>query len=256
MSATIRSRIGSATSVLAICAVGQSANATPQAGKASPDVQSQVGVGKEKADEAEERNPKQPKEHAPTAAEPEQREADLGHMFQFGGRAGITLPYRVMFRFDDSPSCQADQPEDNSKPVCGYGAPAQLDLAISFALLDSIEPFVWAAFGLGDDERSNTAALQLFGAGLRIYTLNKQGFKLFFQAAGATETEGMADSSLAPFTPNANFNTDILLHLNFGGQYDFSRHAGVYLSLGPNVSFVRAITTQLAATVGVQFRAP
>lgn len=180
-------------------------------------------------------------------------DTDYGHFFQFGARAGLSLPYKVMARFDDSPPCDVEDAVDAGGKVCGFGSAPALDVGLSFAPFDAIEPYLWLRLGLGEEERTNTAAVSLFGAGVRIYTMSDSMFKLFFEPALAIEAEGAADESLFA---EANYDTDFLVHLNFGGQIDFSRYAGIYFAAGPNVSFVRAITTTLELNAGLQLRVP
>jgi hypothetical protein len=140
--------------------------------------------------------------------------------------------------------------EDRS--VCGFGTPPSLDLALSFALLDSIEPFLWLRFGLADQTQTATTARSLFGAGLRIYTMSDSQLKLFFEPAFALRTEGRLPNGPV----NANYDTDYVVHLHFGLQFDFSKYFGMYASVGPNVSFARALSTELDASVGIQARFP
>ncbi len=233
-------------------AEGGSTAEEKEAVQASPDVQAQVGLGTEKEDVQRDAPP--PESPADETDAPIKDEVDdLGHFFQFGARAGISIPYKVMARFDDSPPCNKDVDPEETGKVCGFTSTAALDLALSFAPLDAIEPYLWLRLGLGDEERTNTAALSVFGAGLRIYTMSDSMVKLYFEPAVAMETEGAVDPDLFP---DLDYGTDFLVHLNFGGQIDFVRYAGIYLAVGPNVSFVRAITTTLEANAGLQVRLP
>ncbi len=220
--------------------------------RASPEVQSQVGMGTEK----EEATPEPGKQAPPPAEEGDQAaapaEEDFGHFGQFGIRIGYSPGYKVQLRFEDSPPCPLQDDGEGELDVCGYGTAGALDMAVSFALLDAIEPYLWMRLGLGEDDTTMTQAAQYFGAGVRIYTMSDSKLKLFFEPALAMETEGATDDA-----PNdRKYDTDFVVHLHFGLQYDFAKYVGLYASLGPNVSFVRSIGTELGGTIGVQARFP
>lgn len=221
--------------------------------RASPDVQSQVGVGTEKEEEpaAQSDSTTAPKDGAEPAAEPEA--PTFGHQGQFGLRSNLALGYKVMLRFGDSPPC--DPPTlttEEEKQVCGFATPPALDFGLSFALFDSLEPYLWFRMGLGEPEKTFTAATRWAGAGIRIYTMSDSQLKLFFDPAVAVAFEGAASG--APTT--ANYDTDFVGHVHFGLQYDFLEQLGLYFSAGPNVTFVRAIGTEFEAAVGLQVRGP
>lgn len=219
---------------------------------ASPDVQAQVGVGTEKEEEQTQADgPAPAKDLTQPPAEPEA--PSYGHQGQFGLRSNLALGYKVMLRFDDSPPCDPpDLVTQEEKQVCGFATPPALDFGLSFALFDSLEPYLWFRMGLGEPEKTFTAATRWAGAGVRIYTMSDTQLKLFFDPAVAIAFEGAASG--APAT--ANYDTDFVGHVHFGLQYDFLQQLGVYFSAGPNVTFVRAIGTEFEAAVGLQVRGP
>jgi hypothetical protein len=224
------------------------AEAAPQA---SPDVQSQVGLGTEK--EEDEAKAVDTKAATDEAAPPEAETPTYGHGRQFGLRSNLALGYKVLLRFDDSPPC--DPPTlttEEEKQVCGYATPPSLDFALSFGLFDALEPYLWFRMGLGDHEKTFTAATRWAGAGVRIYTMSDSQLKLFFEPAAAVELEG----GTADAPPGIKYDTDFVGHVHFGLQYDFLAQLGLYFSAGPNVSFVRAIGTEFEGAVGLQVRAP
>ena len=156
-------------------------------------------------------------------------------------------------RFDDSPPC--DPPmvgSQEEKQVCGFPTPAALDFALSFALFDALEPFLWFRMGLAEPEKTFTEAQRWAGAGLRIYTMSDTQLKLFFEPAVALAFEGATSGAPA----GANYDTDVVGHVHFGLQYDFVRNFGAFFSAGPNVSFVRAIGTEFEGALGLQVRGP
>lgn len=213
-----------------------------------------MGTEKEQPQAAPDDNKERPPESL--AAAPAAEEDDFGHGFQFGLRSSINFGYKVLFRFDDSPPCNIDGAEtqmgEEDKKVCGYGTPPSLDLALSYALFDAIEPYAWVRFGLGEHTETSTEATQLIGLGLRVYTMSDSKLKLFVEPGLAIELEGATDD--AP--PGRNYDTDYVVHGHFGLQYDFIEHLGLYASVGPNVSFIRAIGTELEGSIGIQGRAP
>jgi hypothetical protein len=179
---------------------------------------------------------------APTAAAEEPKEDPLNHADQFGLRLGLTLPYKVNFRYDDSPPCETRNPVEEKK-VCSVGAPIALDIAASYALSGTVEPFVWFRLGLADET--------IVGAGLRLYTRSTARFKIYLQPALAAELEGPTVA-----VPGRNWETDVVAQVHIGGQYDFTRNIGAYVSLGPSVAFVRAMSLGIEGSLGAQARFP
>ncbi len=171
------------------------------------------------------------------------------HFGQFGLRLGLVQSFKAVSRYDDSPPCESDTGSEQA--VCPVWAPLALDLALSFAVLNALEPFIWLRLGLGEESKTRTAAARYLGAGLRIYLSTESRFKLFFEPSVAVQLEGAADNA-----PDAKYSTDLFSRLQVGGQFDINRHVGVYLTLGPSVSFVRAIALGLEGNAGVQARFP
>lgn len=216
-------------------------------------------------DPAPEREPA--KEAAPSRdgkGAAEAGEERFGHGMQFGLRAGITGGYRMIFRYDKSPFCR--QPESKAdkdqQKFCGNGAPPALDLALSFAPLDFVEPYVWARFGLSGESSTNTKALTVVGVGARIYTMSDSKLKIFVEPSVGMELEGDAgnagwvfrDSNPPGLRPE--YKKDFLIHLGVGPQYDFARAFGVYAHAGMTTGLLRYIHTTLEVSGGVQLRVP
>lgn len=186
----------------------------------------------------------------------------FGHGLQFGLRAGLTGGYRMVFRYDRSPYCRAPDPvkavKDQQK-FCGHGAPLALDVALSFAVLDFAEPYVWARFGLAGEGETNTKALTAFGVGARIYTMSDSKFKIFVEPAIGMEVEGGAGNPSWVFADTGqppDYKKDFLVHLGVGPQYDFARAFGIYVHAGITTGVLRYIHTQLELSGGVQVRVP
>jgi hypothetical protein len=93
----------------------------------------------EKAEEADEKPAAKPKAEDSKAPDDD----DYGHFMQFGLRAGLVGGIRMVFRYDPSPRCKdpADDPDEPMK-FCGFKEPLGIDLALSFAPLDALEPFI------------------------------------------------------------------------------------------------------------------
>ena len=189
---------------------------------------------------------------------------DFGHGMQFGLRAGLVGGYRMVFRYDKSPFCRTpdgSKADKDQQKFCGHGAPLALDVALSFALLDFAEPYVWARFGLKGEPETNTDNLMAFGAGARIYTMSDSKFKIFVEPAIGVEVEGGAGNPAWTFKepePDApaEYKTDFLFHLGVGPQYDFARAFGIYLQAGLTTGVLRYIHTELEISGGAQLRVP
>ena len=187
----------------------------------------------------------------------------FGHGMQFGLRAALTGGYRMVFRYDKSPFCKSPDPAKSDKDqqkFCGHGAPLALDLGLSFAPLDFVEPYVWGRFGLTSEAETNTDPVIAFGAGARIYTMSDSRFKIFIEPAVGIEVEGGAGDpswrfrQMMPAEPE--YKTDFLFHLAVGGQYDFARAVGAYVNAGLTTGILRYIHTGLEISGGVQVRVP
>jgi len=192
----------------------------------------------------------------------EPADEDFGHGLQFGLRAGIVGGYRMVFRYDKSPFCRTPDPmkeDKDQQKFCGHGAPFGAELALSFAVLDFIEPYAWLRFGFGGEPQTNTEALLAFGAGARIYTMSDSKLKIFVEPAVGVEVEKGAGNPAWNFsnpTVAPDYKTDFLFHLAAGPQYDFARAIGVYLSAGLTTGVLRYIHTELEVSGGLQVRVP
>ncbi|MCA9633146.1 MAG: hypothetical protein KC766_36085 [Myxococcales bacterium] len=239
-------------------------DATPETPTASPEVQKQVGMGTEKEDPGA--VPPPPKPEQPTTR-PESREVGeddtFGHGMQVGLRGAFLGGYKMVFRYDQSPLCKepdASKAAKDQQKFCGYGAQPMIDLAVSFAPLDSIEPFLWARFGLDGESQTNTNPLKVFGAGLRAYTMSDSRFKIFIEPAVGIESEDGAGNKDFNFpgddTYNPEYKTDFVFHLAAGPQYDFAKAVGAYIHAGMTVGVLRSINATMEIGGGVQIRVP
>lgn len=191
---------------------------------------------------------------------PESDEAAYGHGFQFGIRGGLVGGYRMVFRYDESPFCRAPEAVvfDDQQKFCGHAAPLAIDVGVSFAPLDGIEPFVWARFGLAAEEKTNTNPITFIGAGVRLYTMSDSAFKIFIEPALGAELEGGGDNPAfvnqtgQPF----DYKKDVVFHIAAGPHFDFARYVGAYASAGISLGILRAIHSSLELQAGIQTRFP
>jgi len=183
---------------------------------------------------------------------------DFGHMGQFGIRAGLVGGLRMVLRYDDSPYCAEPDPlkaANNQRKFCGHMAPFAVDLGLSFALLDFLEPFAWARLGLGAEEQTDTNPVRIFGAGLRLYMTSDAMFKIFIEPAVALEFEkGRGTQAWQANAPQ--YRRDFVFHLAAGPQVDFHKNFGAFFTGGVTVGIVRAIHSSLELALGVQGRFP
>lgn len=186
--------------------------------------------------------------------------AGFGHGRQFGLRVGLVGAYHMLLRYDKSPFCHDFMPEkgpDQAK-FCGATSPFALDFALSGALIDSVEPFLWARLGLGGEQATNTAPLLVLGLGTRIYTMSDSAFKVFVEPAVGVELEGKGDSE-DPFrdaVPSKYYRTDLLLHLAAGPHFDVHENFGFYADAGLTLGLLRYLHSTLELSIGIQGRVP
>ena len=188
-------------------------------------------------------------------ANPEQASDGFGHGRQFGLRVGLVGGYNMIFRYDQSPLCAAPEANKDPQKVCGHGAPFALDLAASYAVLDSVEPYAFLRLGLAGESQTHTLPVKVLGVGTRVYTMSDSAFKIFIDPALAWELEG-GSSDAAVYNPKAEYKKDLLIHLAAGPQFDFSRYAGVFIDAGLTTGILRAVHSELELQLGVQARLP
>ena len=182
----------------------------------------------------------------------------FGHGMQFGFRAGLVGGYNMIFRYDQSPLCaayKADKAAKDQQKVCGHGAPLALDLAVSFAPLDFVEPYLFMRLGLAGETETDTLPLKVFGAGARIYTMSDSAFKIFIEPALGFEFEKGGTNPVFQLN-HPSYKGDMLIHLAAGPQLDFAKYVGVFVDAGLTTGVLRAIHTELELQGGVQARFP
>jgi len=173
------------------------------------------------------------------------------------------LGYKMDFRYPNSPYCaetyNAAKGPDEQLKTCGFGAPPAMDIALGFAIIDSIEPFIFTRLGLTREERTDTNPLFMLGAGVRIYTMSDSRFKLFFEPALAYQGESGTGNTNRVFNPTGfplEYKKDLVFHLGIGPQYDFAKNFGFFINSGLDVGVLRSISATLLLNIGVQGRLP
>jgi hypothetical protein len=164
----------------------------------------------------------------------------------------------MVFRYDQSPFCRSFDPTKtvgNQEKVCGYAPPPGIEVAVSWALFDGFEPYIFGRWGLATETETNTKALQLYGVGVRIYTMSDAPLKIYIEPALALETEGGAGNPIYALN-SPQYKTDLVFHAAAGPQYDFNRNVGIFLNAGLDVGVLRSINATLLANIGVQVRFP
>jgi hypothetical protein len=183
---------------------------------------------------------------------------DLGHMGQFGLRVGLVLGYRMVLRYSDSMFCAPpdfQKPLDKQQKFCGHTAPLAADVGLSFAVLDFLEPFLWARLGLGPEQETATDPLVVLGAGVRIYTMSDSAIKIFIEPAVGWELEG--GRRIASWqNQDFDYKHDFVFHVAAGPHFDFSPYFGAYATGGISAAFIRALGSSLDLNIGVQGRYP
>ena len=217
----------------------------------------------EKTDDA-----KKAKEDSAETKKPEEKEVGendvYGHGMQFGLRAGIMLGFKMDFRYPHSPYCKdpTTSPDSTKGPdektkTCGFGTPPAADIALSFAPLDGIEPYVFGRFGFSGEAETNSNPLFMIGAGARLYTMSDSRFKIFFEPAIAYEGEGGAgNANYNPPNFPIDYKSDLIFHIGIGPQYDFAKAFGIFVNTGFDVGVLRSISGVLLLNIGAQLRMP
>jgi hypothetical protein len=227
--------------------------------------QAEEAKAKQAADKADETAPETDaapaKQVNPEDAKAPGEDDDFGHGGQFGIRVGLVGGYRMVFRYDESPYCSRFDPakggaKDQQK-FCGHAGPLAIDLGLSFAPIDGIEPFLWGRFGLSGESETNTESLILIGAGARIYTMSDSKFKIFIEPAVGMELEdGAGNPEWRAGGANPEYKKDLVFHLAAGPQLDIAKAFGIYLNAGITTGILRYIHSSLELQGGVQLRVP
>lgn len=180
---------------------------------------------------------------------------DFTHGFRFGLRTGVVGGLRMVYRYSgDSAFCkQPEKDPGEAQKFCGHQAPFGLESALSFAVTDNLEPFVWGRFGLSGELETNTKPIRMFGVGTRIYSMQDSRFKIFFEPAVAWETEGGGNQ---PRYEKFAYKKELALHLGGGLQVELHELFGVFLDAGMTTGVIRSLNSNLEVQVGLQGRTP
>ena len=223
--------------------------------KSIQDLKTEKGVDNSAAEQKEMNAPKLSERDEPT---------DWGHQLQVGFRAAYLAGFVVDFRYQDtSPYCvtQKGGIPDQERKSCGFMGPGAIDAAISIGLTDSLEPYLWGRFGLADTDQTNTTAIKLVGVGLRVYSMAESRFKIFVEPAVGVDFSGQGDQrnfidfeKVVP--PKMNYETDLVIRLGFGPQFEIWRFLGLYAEAGATMGVLRSFQMTLDFGGGIQIRTP
>jgi hypothetical protein len=224
---------------------------------AEQDDDESASAGDDASNEGKKSEPPAAEHEKSAGASAEAKDTDYGHFGQFGLRAGLVVGYRMILRYSDSPFCAAPDggPADAQQTFCGHGAPLATDLALSFGVLDFLEPFVWTRLGFSAERATDTNPLRVLGAGVRLYTMSDAAFKIFIEPAVGVELESGRGTPAWQLN-GPQYKKDFLFKIAAGPQYDFGRHVGLYVTAGVSAAFVRALGASLDLSFGVQGRLP
>jgi hypothetical protein len=167
----------------------------------------------------------------------------LDHEYQLGIRVGFGVPFFFAIRYD------ADKPCDlmNSQFCVGIGS-GIADLDLSFGITRDLEITAFVRLGLAPDVPTITNRV-LVGLGLRYYVVPESVLKPYLGVRGILDvTSRGALTSLS--------DVDGGLRGEFGVQCDIVRYVGLYVQLGVNILFARALYVGPDLTGGVQARFP
>lgn len=202
--------------------------------------------------------PAEAAESASLEEPPAASQIDYGHAGQFGLRAAFVAGYRMVLRYDDSPFCSEPdfaKPASDQQKFCGHAAPPALDLALSYAPADFVEPYLWFRLGLSGEEQTATAPVKLLGAGLRIYTMSDSAVKIYVEPAIGFEFEDGEAGGLWLLN-DPDYKKDLVFHIAAGPHFDLGHNFGLFVDGGVTMGVLRAIHTSLELKAGLQLRLP
>ncbi|HEY5956327.1 MAG TPA: hypothetical protein VIV60_07245 [Polyangiaceae bacterium] len=232
--------------------------ASAAAARTDDDEASKTAADTDDSKPAEERSTDPDSASEPVATNVPEKLTDKGsssysHRGQFNLRLGLGASYGIIMRYDRSPACSTTLSESGEeKKFCPIGSPLSLDVAVGYAPLAGVEPFLWGRFGLAKESVSNTAPLVILGAGVRLYTMSDAAFKFFVEPAVGVELEGAADKP----DPRWDYKKDFIIRLSLGPQLDFARNVGAYVAGGLTMGVLRELKCGMDLHIGVQARFP
>jgi hypothetical protein len=189
-----------------------------------------------------------------------EEEGRFGHGGQFNLRVSVVAGYRVFFRYPKSPYCT--EPDlakgTDQQKLCGYGAPFAMDVAVGYALIDGLEPFLWGRFGLGKEAKTDTKAEMILGAGVRVYTMADAPIKVYLEPSIGVELEDSAGDPAWKTPPppldQPEYKKDVVGRFVVGPQFELTPNVGLYAAGGITLGVLRAIHSTMELEAGLQGR--
>ena len=181
--------------------------------------------------------------------------ASYSHKRQVGLslRSGIGVSATVPYK--STVYCGAtDTTMSGNAAVCTERAPFALDLELSYGVAATVELTLGFTFGLEHDfgaAPGMTGPIPVrLAPGARFYFSETDRSKLFVQPQIVFDFSGYRDAG------GATRGTDVGLGALEGYMFDFNRHVGAYIFLGETIGFVRWLSGDFEAGLGIQARYP
>ena len=174
----------------------------------------------------------------------------VGLSLRSGIGVSATVPYKSTVFCGDSDSSTMS----GNAAVCTERAPLAMSLELSYGVATSAELTLAFQFGL---EHDFGAAPGMQGPipvrlapGARFYFSDSARGKLFVQPQLVLDFSSYKDPT------GASRGTDVALGAIQGYMFDFNRHVGAYIYLGETIGFVRWLSGDFEAGLGIQARYP
>ncbi len=169
----------------------------------------------------------------------------MSHRYQVGLRAGIGIPFMFGLKYKgDNPPCDVAA---THQTWCRHFGVGTLDFDLGFGVSDAIELSFDARFGLADEPSWGAPPVSI-GLGMRAYGSPEENIKLYF---GPRLILDLTSSDLPNWT-----GVDFGVRGDMGLQFDFIRYVGMYVQLGLQLTFLRALMFVPDLSIGVQVRLP
>lgn len=203
-----------------------------------------------------EREQQQMQEETAEETEEDIEEADegLNHGMQVGIRGGIGVPFMFALRYNDGPACGGLNADGEYEQFCLFVGSTVITFDISFGVTDDVELVLGGRIGaLGvEPTESNNAQMLL---GIRAYISPDSIAKVYFAPSLVLDLTPPPGNTADPNLQNWG-DVDFGVRGAFGVQVDLFRYLGLYVEIGVNILFVRALGISPDVSGGFQVRFP
>ncbi len=174
----------------------------------------------------------------------------VGLSLRSGIGVSATVPYKSTVYCGSSDTSTMS----GNAAVCTERAPFALGLELSYGVAAAVELTLGFTFGLEHDFGATvgmTGPIPVrLAPGARFYFSETARSKLFVQPQVVFDFSDYKDSS------GATRGTDVGLGALEGYMFDFNRHVSAYIYLGETIGFVRWLSGDFEAGLGIQARYP